>query len=78
MAFSNLDRTEQVDSSCCELVVKSTDCCRHFRKHPYTILHRRECWTCCFSNFGTESGSITDTGICSFPVLEEDLSQEEE
>jgi hypothetical protein len=66
VAFSNIDRALEVDSCCDEISVKSTDYCCHFVKHPYTILQRKECWTCCFSNFGSKTGSITDTGICRF------------
>lgn len=76
MAFSNIDRTSEVDMCYSEILVKSTDYCNYFTKHPYTILQRKECWTCKFSNFGDESGSITDTGVCRYKVLNQNNTTE--
>lgn len=70
MAFSNIDRTSQVETLFRnELPVKSTDYCRFYVKHPDTFLQRKECWTCRYSNFGIEYGNPTDTGLCKYQEL---------
>ena len=65
MAFSNIDRTTEVKSGGC-FAVMSTDFCYFYKKHPDTFLQRRECWTCCYAEFGIDTGYPTDTGVCKF------------
>jgi hypothetical protein len=64
MAYSNIDRTSEVNMGKAELSVKSTDYCHYFIRHPDTFLQRKECWTCKYSDFGIETGITTDSGIC--------------
>jgi hypothetical protein len=68
VAFSNIDRTVEVESGFIELKVKSTDYCSYFEKHPYTFLQRKECWTCKFSDFGIESGTPACIGVCDYQL----------
>jgi hypothetical protein len=69
LAFSNIDRSQDIENSNSEFLVKSTDYCRYFEIHPYTILQRNECWTCKYSNFAMETGSFTDTGLCRYHII---------
>ena len=66
MAFSNIDRTKEVDSKQLDILIKSTDYCHYYEKHPDTILQRKECWTCKYGDFGIETGNPTDTGKCTY------------
>lgn len=69
MAFSSIDRTSEVETAGGEIQINSSDYCRYFEKHPYTLLQRKECWTCRYSDFGIETGSVGDTGVCRFHKL---------
>jgi hypothetical protein len=69
MAFSNIDRTAEVENCCRKVLVKPTDYCRFFEKHPDTFLQRKECWTCKYSDFRIETGTPTETGKCGYKVL---------
>lgn len=64
MAFSNIDRTAEVEACDDEISVRSTDHCYFFEKHPDTMLWRKECWTCRYSDFGIELGAPTTKGLC--------------
>lgn len=66
MAFSNIDRTQEVEDREGFILIKSTDYCRFYEKHPDTFLQRRECWTCIYSEFGINSGNPSDTGVCEY------------
>jgi hypothetical protein len=66
MAFSNIDRTTEVNTSFSVVLVNPTDHCHNFEKHADTLLWRKECWTCKYSNFGIETGTPTDRGICRY------------
>jgi hypothetical protein len=67
LAFSNIDRTKEVESKLEGLIIiLSTDHCLYYEKHPDTFLQRRECWTCIYSEFGINSGDPSDTGICEY------------
>jgi hypothetical protein len=68
MAFSNIDRTKEVESHLAKLSVESTDYCSFYEKHPDTFLQRKECWTCKYSDFGIGNGTVTDTGVCGFRI----------
>jgi hypothetical protein len=65
MAFSNIDRTEEVDACLSETSIHSTDYCRYYEKHPDTLLQRKECWTCQYSDFGIDTGNPSDAGLCN-------------
>ncbi len=66
MAFSNIDRTQEVERDVGAILIKSTDHCHFYEKHPDTFLQRKECWTCIYSEFGINSGNPSDTGICEY------------
>ncbi len=66
MAIKKNDRTVEIDLSSKDLRIHPTDYCKYFKKHPYTILWKKECWTCEYSDFGIDTGNPTDTGICRF------------
>lgn len=66
MAFSNIDRTQEVEKKQGVVRIKSTDHCRFYEKHPDTFLQRKECWTCIYSDFGINTGNPSDTGICEY------------
>jgi hypothetical protein len=69
VSISKKDRTADVEANrnkCLEIIVKSTDYCLYFKRHPYTILWRKECWTCNFSDFGIETGIPLETGRCMY------------
>lgn len=66
MAFSNIDRTHEIEKKSGTIQIKSTDHCRFYEKHPDTFLQRKECWTCIYSEFGISTGNPTDTGICEY------------
>ena len=68
MDFSNVNRSVEVQAHCIEVSVKSTDYCCHFEKHPDTLLCKKECWTCRYSDFGIDTGMITEKGICKYLV----------
>lgn len=66
MAFSDMDRTKEVESNVEVILINSTDHCHYYRKHPDTFLQRRECWTCIYSEFGINSGNSSDKGVCEY------------
>jgi len=66
MAFSNIDRSHEVEMKTGILQIKSTDYCRYYEKHPYTLLQRKECWTCIYSEFGISTGNPSDSGVCEY------------
>lgn len=66
MAFSNIDRTKEVESKGEGLIVRSTDHCYYYERHPDTFLNRKECWTCIYSEFGINSGNPSDIGSCEY------------
>ncbi len=66
MAYSSIDRTREVEESRFEVVVASTDFCRHYKKHPDTFLLRKECWTCLYGDFGADSGNASESGRCTY------------
>ena len=66
MAFSNIDRTQEVEQYRGMIEIQSTDRCRFYEKHPDTFLQRKECWTCIYSDFGITSGNPTDSGVCKY------------
>lgn len=66
MAFSNINRTTEVELHSKKVLVNPTDYCHYFKKHPDTFLQRKECWTCEYSDFGIDSGTPTDSGICKY------------
>ncbi|MDF2538618.1 MAG: hypothetical protein K0S76_1639 [Herbinix sp.] len=68
MSYSNLDKTTEVEGCCSAIPVKSTDYCRYFVKHPHTLLQRKECWTCRYSDFGIDTGTVNDKGICRYQI----------
>lgn len=71
MAFSNKDRTKEIDMDGKELRIHPSDICTYYKKHPYTILWKKECWTCAYADFGIDSGNPTDTGSCKFSKITE-------
>ncbi len=64
MLFNITDRTAELDQGIKALQIRSTDFCRYYCKHPYTVLWKQECWTCRFGDFGVDAGNPTDTGLC--------------
>ena len=66
MTAEKTNRTAQVRQGLKKLRVRPTDCCSYYKKHPYTILWKEECWTCKYGDFGIESGNPTDTGTCGY------------
>lgn len=64
MEYSNVESTARLKTLCDVISVKSTDYCSYYTKHPDTFLQRKECWTCKFSDFGIDTGSPSDIGIC--------------
>jgi hypothetical protein len=66
VAFSNIDRTKEVESKVGEIIINSTDHCHYYERHPDTFLNRKECWTCIYSEFGISSGNPSDTGFCEY------------
>lgn len=66
MAFSNIDRTQEVEKRLGVVQIKSTDHCRFYEKHPDTFLQRKECWTCIYGEFGISTGNPSDTGNCEY------------
>ncbi|MDF2487245.1 MAG: hypothetical protein K0R46_3413 [Herbinix sp.] len=66
MAFSNVDRTKEVEKEQGVVRIKSTDHCHYYEKHPDTFLQRKECWTCIYSDFGINTGNPSDTGVCEY------------
>lgn len=69
MAFSNIDRTAEVETCEKEVAVRPTDYCYYFNKHPDTLLWRKECWTCSYSDFGIDKGAPTMNGICKIKSM---------
>lgn len=69
MAFSNIDRTAEVDAFNQSVLIKSTDYCNYYERHPDTFLQRKECWTCIYSDFGIDTGAPTDTGRCIYKKM---------
>lgn len=66
MLFQSIDRTAEIDRCSKVLTVCSTDCCNYYKKHPYTMLWKKECWTCTYGDFGVDTGTPTITGICGY------------
>lgn len=66
MAFSNNERTKEIDEGVKGFQIHPTDHCTYYKKHPYTILWKKECWTCAYAEFGIDAGKPTDKGSCMF------------
>jgi hypothetical protein len=66
LAFSNKDRTGEIDANTKAVQIHPTDICSYYKKHPYTILWKKECWTCAYGDFGIDTGNPTDTGTCKY------------
>lgn len=66
MVFQNKDRTAEIHQGSENLTVYPTDSCSYYKKHPYTMLWKKECWTCTYGDFGVDTGNPTDMGICRY------------
>ena len=66
MAFQNKDRTAEIDQGSEKFTVYPTDCCRYYKKHRYTMLWKKECWTCMYGDFGVDTGNPVDIGTCRY------------
>ena len=66
MLFQNEDRTAEIDQGSEKLTVYPNDYCSYYKKHPYTMLWKKECWTCTHGDFGIDTGNPTDTGTCKY------------
>ena len=66
MVFQSTDRTAEIDQGTEKLTVYPTDRCGYYKKHPYTMLWKKECWTCKYGDFGVNTGNPTDIGICKY------------
>lgn len=65
MLFKKPNKTTEVDQEI-KKQIRPADCCSHYKKHPYTLLWKSECWTCTYGDFGIDTGNLTDMGMCRY------------
>lgn len=61
-----LDRTQEVTTCCNEVPINPIDLCIYYEKHPFTFLSKKECWTCRYSDFDTDTGDSSESGVCKY------------
>jgi hypothetical protein len=66
LIFDKTDRTAEIDRGLKKLAIRPTDFCSYYKKHPYTVLWKAECWTCKYGDFGIDTGNPTDSGLCRY------------